>query len=182
MPRLLQSRWAPGFGTELGRGAGHHLPMVARCRTSPGAWGREARSLDIPPLPPSLIHALPCLPRTHIPQVVHSLCCSFLIDKHILPVHHREGIEHRAQGLDGCVSNGSSGHSPLHIPSPHPLPLHLPSLAHHTPRETPMLGPIFRREWTRITVFHTTSQEKWPGTNCMVAARYPRGVQLSSAA
>lgn len=123
MPRLPQSRWAPGFGTELGRGAGHHLPKAAHCRTSPGVWKREAESLDIPPLPPSLIHALPCLPRTHIPQVVHSLRCSFLIDKHILPVHHREGIEHRAQGLDGCASNRGSGRSPLHIPSHSTCPL-----------------------------------------------------------
>lgn len=152
--------------------------MAAHCRTSPGAWERAARSLDIPPPAPCRDHALPHLCRAHVPKIIHSLGCSLLINKHILPVHHGEGIEHRAQGLDGCRSDGGSGNSLLQIP------LHTPPAlsCHHVPRETPMLGPILRREWTRITVPHTTSQEKWPGTNCMVAARYPRGAQLSSAA
>lgn len=178
MPTLPQSRWAPGFGTELGRGAEYRLPMAAHCRMSPGACERVARSLDVHPPGPSLTRALPRLPWAHIPKIVHSLCGSLLINKHILPVHHGEGIEHRAQGLDGCGSNGGSGNSLLQIP------LHTPPdpSCHHIPRETPMLGPILRREWTRITVPHTMSQEKWPGTNCIVAARYPRGAQLSSAA
>ena len=111
--------------------------------------------------------------RGHLPQVVHSLCCSLLIHKHVLPVHHREGVEHGAQGLDGY--GGTRGaHGLRRLPSPEAPPdpqIHLPSDANHIPRETPMLGPILRREWTRITVPHTTSQEKWPGTNCMVAAR-----------
>lgn len=45
-----------------------------------------------PPLP----QAVARLPRTHIPQIVHSFCCSLLINKHVLPVHNREGIKHRA--------------------------------------------------------------------------------------
>lgn len=131
MPRPPQSRWAPGFGTELGRGAAHRLPMAGRCRTSPGAWERVAQTLDIALWPPSLIPALPPIPKAHVPQVVHSLCCSFLIDKHILPVHHREGIEHGAQGLDGCGSNSGSGQPLLQIPSPSTC-LSCPS---HTPRD-----------------------------------------------
>lgn len=174
MPRFPQ-RWAPGFETELRRGAEHRLPMAAHCRMSPGAWERVARSLDLTPPVPSLTRVLL---RVHLPEIVHSLCCSLLINKHILPVHHGECIEHRAQGLDGCGSNGGLGNSFLRFP------LHTPPAlsCHHVPRETPMLGPILRREWTRIMVPHTTSQEKWPGTNCIVAARYPRGGQLSSAA
>lgn len=152
--------------------------MAARCRMSPGAWARVTRSLDTPPPAPPRDHALPHLCRPHAPEIVHSLRCSLLINKHVLPVHHGEGVEHRAQGLDGCGSDRGSGNSLLQIP------LHTPPALsfHHIPRETPMLGPILRREWTRITVPHTTSQEKWPGTNCIVAARYPRGAQLSSAA
>lgn len=44
--------------------------------------------------------------RAHTPKVVHGLRCSFLVNKHVFPVHHREGIEHRAQGLDGCRKHG----------------------------------------------------------------------------
>lgn len=142
VPRLPQRRWAPGFGTELGRGAEHRLPMAAHCRLSPGAWERVARSLDIPPPEPSMTHALPRLPGVHVPKIIHSLRCSLLINKHILPVHHGEGIEHRAQGLDGCGRNRGSGHSLLQSP------LHTPPALSccHIPRETPMLGPILRRE------------------------------------
>lgn len=120
MPRLPQSRWAPGFGTELGTGAGHRRPMAAHCRTSPGAWERVARALDMPPPAPTLTHAVAHLLRAHIPQIVHSLRCSLLINKHILPVHHGEGIEHRAQGLDGCERNMGLGNSLLQIPPPQP--------------------------------------------------------------
>lgn len=42
MPRLPRNRWAPGFGTEQGTGAGRHCPTAAHCRTSPGAWERVA--------------------------------------------------------------------------------------------------------------------------------------------
>lgn len=74
--------------------------------------------MDIPPLPPSLTPALPPLPGAHVPQVVHSLRCSFLIDKHILPVHHRKGIKNGAQGLDGCGNNRGSGHPFSRSPPP----------------------------------------------------------------
>lgn len=96
VPRLPQSRWAPGFGIELGKGAEHRLPMAAHCRTSPGAWERVARSLATPPPAPSMTHTVPYLGRAHVPKIIHSLRCSLLIHKHILPVHHRECIEHRA--------------------------------------------------------------------------------------
>lgn len=176
MPRLPLSRWVPGFGTEQVMGARHHHPIAAHCTTSPGAWGRVLKSMTSS----FSITSIPCLSllfKAALPEIVHCLCCSLLIHEHILPVHHGEGIEHRAQGLNGCRSNvGQKGPSPH---SSHPAPLAHTS---HVPRETPMLGPILRREWTRITVPHTTSQEKWPGTNCIVAARYPRGAQLSSAA
>lgn len=83
----------------------------------------------------------PCftpLPGAHIPQVVHSLRCSFLIDKHILPVHHRKGIKNGAQGLDGCGNNRGSGHP--FSRSPPPPALSYPS---HTPRD-PHAGPHFQ--------------------------------------
>ena len=39
----------------------------------------------------------PCLP-----EIEDRFGCSLLVDKHVLPVAHAEGIEHRSQGLNGC--------------------------------------------------------------------------------
>lgn len=67
---------------------------------------------------PSRTQALTHLLRGHIPKVVHGLRCSFLINKHIFPVHYREGIEHRAQGLDSCRSTVSKKISFPRSPTP----------------------------------------------------------------
>lgn len=43
-----------------------------------------------------------------LPQVENRLGWALLINKHILPVNNWEGIEHRAQGLDGCRKERNS--------------------------------------------------------------------------
>lgn len=41
-----------------------------------------------------------------LPEVENRFSGTFLVDKHILPVHYREGVEHRAKRLDSCGQGG----------------------------------------------------------------------------
>lgn len=119
-------------------------------------------------------------PTSHagfLPEVENRFSGTFLVDKHILPVHHREGVEHRAKCLDSCGQCGTLAIPHTLLWSANPASSWPPDTPHrrepglYVPRETPMLGPILRRECTWMSVLHTTSQAKCPGMNCMVAAR-----------